>query len=260
MSRGEPTLIGSVQRALHLLDAVATYDRPAPAKVLARQTGLQLATTYHLLRTMVHEGYLRRLEDGYVLGERIAALNSGSRGQLVASRARPTLRQLHDEMGAASYLAFFEDGEINLADIVDSQNAPRVDLWVGFLDAGHATALGKCILASLPSELRKDYVSRHILNDLTPRTITDPKALLNHLAQDHPYGMDHEEYATGTVCIAAPVLLPNAIGAVALSMPRRKLARALENRHAVGRAANRIALALSVADQVGDSASANLQP
>jgi IclR family transcriptional regulator, acetate operon repressor len=260
VSRGEPTLIGSVQRALHLLDAVATYDRPVPAKVLARQTGLQLATTYHLLRTLVHEGYLRRIEDGYVLGDRIVALNSRNHGQLIASRARPTLRLLHDEMGAASYLAFWEDGEINLADIVDSQSAPRVDLWVGFMDAGHATALGKCILASLPAELRRDYLSRHVLNDLTPRTITDPKSLLHEIERDHPYGMDNEEYATGTVCIAAPVLLSDRIGAVALSLPRRKLAKALENRRAIGRAASRIALALAVADQVGDNAGANLQP
>ena len=36
----------------------------APAKQLARETGLPLATAYHLLRTLVHDGYLRKLADG----------------------------------------------------------------------------------------------------------------------------------------------------------------------------------------------------
>ena len=64
----EPTLIQSVQRALHLMEAVADSDGRATAKELARRTGLALPTAYHLLRTLVHEGYLRRLDDGcYVL-------------------------------------------------------------------------------------------------------------------------------------------------------------------------------------------------
>ncbi|MEV8154761.1 helix-turn-helix domain-containing protein, partial [Streptomyces fradiae] len=53
-----PTLIGSVQRALRLLEAVGAHADGAPAKQLARETGLPLATAYHLLRTLTHEGYL----------------------------------------------------------------------------------------------------------------------------------------------------------------------------------------------------------
>ena len=74
----EPTLIVSVRRALHLLDAVGEASRPLPAKALARRAGLPLATTYHLLRTLVHEGYLARIDGaGYVLGEHVATLLDG---------------------------------------------------------------------------------------------------------------------------------------------------------------------------------------
>ena len=46
---GRPkTLIGSVQRALHLMEAVCTHPSGAPAKLLAREVGLHLGTTYHL--------------------------------------------------------------------------------------------------------------------------------------------------------------------------------------------------------------------
>jgi len=67
-----PTLIQSVQRALRLLEMVAEFDGRAQAKELARAAGFTLPTTYHLLRTMTHEGYLQRLDDGgYVLGHRL---------------------------------------------------------------------------------------------------------------------------------------------------------------------------------------------
>ncbi|TYC15456.1 helix-turn-helix domain-containing protein [Actinomadura syzygii] len=55
--REGPTLIRSVQRALSLLSAISDEPDGAPAKRLARVTGLPLATTYHLLRTLAYEGY-----------------------------------------------------------------------------------------------------------------------------------------------------------------------------------------------------------
>src|ERR1044072_5343649 len=61
---GGPTLITSVQRALRLLEAVSAHANGAPAKKLARETGLPLATPYHLLRTLVHDGYIRKRDDG----------------------------------------------------------------------------------------------------------------------------------------------------------------------------------------------------
>lgn len=54
-----PTLIGSVQRALRLVEAMYA-EGGATAKRLARLTGIPLPTVYHLLRTLTHEGYVQR--------------------------------------------------------------------------------------------------------------------------------------------------------------------------------------------------------
>ncbi len=67
------TLIGSVQRAMRLLECVAGHPHGAPAKQLARETGLALPTAYHLLRTLVHEGYLHRDKGLFFLGRRPSA-------------------------------------------------------------------------------------------------------------------------------------------------------------------------------------------
>lgn len=54
-----PTLIGSVQRALRLVEAMHA-EGEVTAKRLARITGIPLPTVYHLLRTLSHEGYVQR--------------------------------------------------------------------------------------------------------------------------------------------------------------------------------------------------------
>jgi DNA-binding IclR family transcriptional regulator len=216
-----PTLISSVQRAFRLMEAVGAHEGGVPAKQLARETGLALATTYHLLRTMVHDGYVRKLDDGtFVLGEKLGELHGGSREQAALSRVRPTLTELRDGLSAAAYLTFYEDGEIRVAEVVDGPKAPRVDLWVGFEEAGHATALGKCVLRDLDGEARADYLSRHAMNDLTPRTITYRAELLRRLdaARQSPAVTDIEEYALGTACVAVPVRQGDTIGSLGISL------------------------------------------
>lgn len=80
-----PTLIGSVQRALRLLEAVGSHSEGAPAKQLAREAGLPLPTAYHLLRTLTHEGYLRRESGVFVLGDAAGRLAGGGFSRNVAA-------------------------------------------------------------------------------------------------------------------------------------------------------------------------------
>lgn len=219
--QGAPTLITSVQRALRLLEAVGAHDGGAPAKQLAREVGLPLATTYHLLRTLCHDGYARKLDDGgFVIGEKVDALRAESRGQVLLARVRPALAALRDELSVAAYLTFYEDGEIRVADIVDSPRAPRADVWVGFDEAAHATATGKCVLRELDDASREDYLSRHPLPDLTPRTVTHRAELLRRLDAGPPGApvLDREEYALGTVCLAVPVYSGETLGSLGVSL------------------------------------------
>ena len=245
---GEPTLIESVRRALRLLDVVGEAGRPLPAKTLARRAGLAQPTAYHLLRTLVHDGYLAKIEgDGYVLGDRVAALAGGPGNPATrAARFRPILKKLHDELSAAAYLAVLHDGEITVIDIVDSPTAPRTDLWVGFHDAAHATALGKAVLGALDGGARHAYLADHDLPDLTPRTITDRSVLLRELATVHKYSTDREEYALGTACLAAAVPSSALVAAVAVSVPSHQLQRIVERNDTLGRAALLVAYADAV--------------
>lgn len=239
-----PMLIGSVRRALHVLDAVCASPRPTTAKLLARTLGLPLPTVYHLLRTLVYEGYLRKLDDGYVLGGRADGLRQGNARQAAVGRARPALANLRDDMTAAAYLSAYEDGEIVLVDVADGPRMRCVDLWVGMRDAAHATAFGKCILSCLDKAGRDDYLSRHELADLTPRTVTDRRVLERTLDARPAYAVDREEYLLGTACVAVPVRAPGFLGAVAISVPARRLASSVATADRLRRTAGRIARAV----------------
>lgn len=221
------TLITSVRRALRLLEAVAASDGEAPAKQLARAVGLPIGTTYHLLRTLTFEGYLQRLADGtYVLGDEVARLLDSGELLAVRQRIRPALAALRDEARAPAYFALYEDGEVVVRDIQDSPQYPRIDMWVGFRDAAHATALGKCVLAFLDDAEARDYLDRHPLHELTVRTITSRSTFLQVLEETRSSGLAVEdaEYLPRNACLAAPVLARGVTGAVGISFPRRRLA------------------------------------
>jgi IclR family transcriptional regulator, acetate operon repressor len=239
-----PTLIQSVQRALRIIEVVAEHPGRARAKEIARATGLPLPTTYHLLRTCAHEGWLQRLGDGsFVLGHRIDVVREHGAAARGLALARPALEGLRDELGGAVYLARYVDGEVVVTEIVDSGRAPRIDLWVGIHDAAHATALGKCILGQLPDAERDDYLVRHPLHGLTPRTVVDRRRL--RLPAPGEVAVDAGEYALAVCCLAAAVVTPDGTGSVGVVSAPAGIQRAA-TRQALLAGADRVSRALAL--------------
>ncbi|MFC1410559.1 IclR family transcriptional regulator [Streptacidiphilus sp. N1-12] len=218
--KGEPTLIGSVQRALRLLEAVGGYSTGATAKQLARSADLPLPTTYHLLRTLAHEGYLRRVEGVYIHGPAIGNLGRSREQQEQRHAIRRRLAALRDELGAPVYFATFQDGELAVLDVAETSALPAVHEWADFRRTAHAHALGQCLLGQLDQEGRKDYLSRYRPESLTRRTLSAP-ALFRRFEQHQPGRpvLELQEYLAGTVCAAVPVALGGSVGTVGLSIP-----------------------------------------
>lgn len=214
----DQTLIASVQRAVQLVDIVANAARPTPVKAMARASGLSLGTTYNIVRTLVHEGYLSHEPDGLVLGDHFPSLRSRDDEGVFLARVRGTLHCVTAELGATAYFSRFSDGEMNVIDIVDAPSSPRVELWVGINHSAHATALGKQILTELDADGRLDYLSRHPLAQLTRHTISDLPTLLDQLQRRTSSAIDTEEYAIGYRCIAVPVRAPGVVASLAVSL------------------------------------------
>lgn len=240
----EPSdLIGSAQRVLRVLEVVAAEGDGITAKAVARRAGYKLGTTYHLLNTLVHEGYLIRLGHGrgFGLGYKIGGLFTQLCRKVDAGdHVRHELTALHLEAGAPAYYTVFRARSVVVAAVADSAEHPRAEpLGFGFHEAPHATAFGKVMLASLGRRERWEYLAEKGLPRLTPATTVAEDRLENELAHISRAGLAHEieEFLPRVACVAAPV--PDSegriVGAVAFSVPvdtffsrRRHLERILQ--------------------------------
>ncbi|MFE9241252.1 IclR family transcriptional regulator [Streptomyces sp. NPDC007007] len=245
----EPTV--SVRQDLRLLEAAGALPDGAFAPQLARAAGLPESTARRLLHELAREGYLDELDDGaFALPERSPGLWPAADDLASQERVRPLLSSLRDRLSAAVYLTLYDEGEIRVLEIVDSPRAPRVNVWVSFQEAGHATALGKSVLRELDPEARANYLARHALADLTPRTITRREELLRQLdaAPAGPLSMDREEYARGTTCAAVPVYSGDQIGSIGISFRSDRMYRTTEVRARLLESARRVTRRLTLPD------------
>lgn len=205
----EPTdLIRSVSRALRVLEEIGRSGRPLPVKVIARRSGLNLSTAYHLVRTLTFEGYLVRVPGGdYRIGPGVAERFH----DLVVALGRPpqahsVLQHLADTTGHTAYLARFVDGRLVIADVVEGPRSPYLeDLQVGLEAAAHATALGKALLGTLPAGQRRRQLAEVGMRPFTPNTPTDPAELENELRRIGPDGVvtEHGQFRSDVCCAGA---------------------------------------------------------
>ncbi|MFI6862664.1 IclR family transcriptional regulator [Streptomyces sp. NPDC050421] len=205
-----------MQRALRLMEAAADHPHGATAKHLARRAQLPLSTTYHLLRTLVHEGYLQRDQGQYLPGH-------ATLGRPAAPGSDPLhwLADVAHELDAAVYYALYLDGEVRLTHAVPGPSHACVEEVAPFGASAHAHAIGQCLLAQLDEASRRGHLDRHPPVPLTRNTVTEPETVLSRLARARRGEPVHEigEYAMNTVCAAVPITIGAVPSAIALSLP-----------------------------------------
>nr|WP_229871449.1 IclR family transcriptional regulator C-terminal domain-containing protein [Streptomyces longisporoflavus] len=213
--------MGSVQRAMRLLEAASAHQAGAPAKQLAREAGLALPTAYHLLRTLTHEGYLCRDKGVFVLGEAAERLSASGAQQNRRGMIGEALEHWRDVIGVPVYFALYREGEIEVVGVADTPGNPAVEEWADFRETGHAHAIGQCLLAQLDDEQRQDHLSRYPVQSITPYSVRDDRSLLRRLdgASRMKPMVERQEYALGTVCAAIPITAGNAAATMAISVP-----------------------------------------
>ena len=119
-------LVGSVQRALRVLEVVASSPDGLTAKAVARRANMALSTTYHLLNTLAAEGYVVHLGAGrgYGLGHQVSVLSRSLRQKLGATPTDAAVTEVHQQSGAAACSAVYRSGEVIIAHVADSPDAP----------------------------------------------------------------------------------------------------------------------------------------
>jgi len=201
--------VQSVGRAVRVLETVGR-EPGLPVKAIARKCGLNISTSYHLVRTLAYEGYLVRLPNGtYVIGESVARRFR----DLVTSLERPpeaavVLRHLSERVGLSSYLGLLQEERVTVVEVAEASGSPYLeDFEVGLDVSAHATALGKALLVAMSPRQRHRFLETHELRPFTRRTHTDVLELEAELGAvaDRALVSEHGEFRDGVSCTAALV-------------------------------------------------------
>ncbi len=198
--------MGSVARAIALLDVLADSEVGLGVNELARRIGVSASTASRLLATLQDAGVVDRSEGGpYRLGLRLVALSDRVLAQLdVRARARPLLARLGADTGETATLSVPGEGEAITVDFVPSPSSVVSMARVGRPSVPHATATGKVMLAFVAAASPR---AGGPLTAYTERTITDPATLAAELSavRERGWAQAIGEREPDLGAVAAPV-------------------------------------------------------
>lgn len=220
----------TVERALRVLERVASFPRPASLTEIANSAGLHPSTTYRLLGTLVQTGYVTRdSRTGlYRLGLKLLRISRALEDQMdIRAIALPVMERIVAQEDETVSLVIRTGTAGVVIERVQSARQIRSVTPVGSHGPLHCTAAGKALLAWLkPAEVQA-IIAEAPLARHTARTITDATAFTNELAKVRAQGvaLDRGERADDLIGIAAPVrnARGRVIAAMSLSGPAQRL-------------------------------------
>jgi IclR family transcriptional regulator, acetate operon repressor len=150
----------AVERALHLLEAVARSTRGARLSDLARDTDVPASTALRLLRTLERERFVRRDDaGGFHAGSGLLALVAALDELPLLQLAEPHLRGLVDTLGETASLGVLDEaGDALYLAQVQSPHAIRYASWRGRRVPGGVSALGLALHGTPAPVVRRDAV------------------------------------------------------------------------------------------------------
>jgi DNA-binding IclR family transcriptional regulator len=196
----------------HALDVLCAFERPPHefgASELARQLGMTKNHVFRVLKTFEERGFVRRVEDHYMVGVRAFEV-----GQLAVQRldvvrvSRPFVYSLHRQTGETVHLAVLDSATLEAVCVerIESHHPVRLSAEVGRRFPLHAGACPKVLLAFLPDGEREAVFERG-LPAFTRHTTTDPATLGAQLAdiRECGYAIADEDLDIGAAAVAAPI-------------------------------------------------------
>jgi len=213
-----------VGKALRLLELLGEHPDGLTAAEATKICGYPFSTTYRLLNALVRDGFAELQEDRrYVLGLKIFhAAHSVAQRLGITGTVVPVLRRMVERTGESCLFAVLDGDRFHTLAKEDGPDF-RVTSDPGYRGALHSSALGLCLLAFAPEDVREHLLGTIELEARTPATLTDRDELRRRVERIRREGWatQDQEHDVGMVAVAVPVLRPGGgcIGSLALSAP-----------------------------------------
>jgi DNA-binding IclR family transcriptional regulator len=248
LAQAQALKIGSVDKALDILELLCADGKGFTLSQIAHHLQLHPSTVHHLLTTMRARGFVTQDAQSrvYRAGHRLVhlVLQYLRHTDLYSAGLQP-IRELRDLSGEMSFLNAYHGCEI---DSVIQMVGWRPIQCHRFTRPGettlHSTATGKLLLAHLPHPRVRGLLTSLRLTKFTSNTIADPDNLLAELEliRCRGYAVDREENLEGVMCVAAPIFNGDGecVGSASVAFPSAGEERVKELVRLVVEAANKI--------------------
>lgn len=184
MSRQDPDVIDSVDKALQVMTVFSAEYPELTVSRVAELTGLTRATARRILLTFERLGFAETRENRFRLTPKVLRLGYGYLSSAPWwQTAEPHMRSLSGTLQESSSLAALDGGEIVYLARVPSPRSVAITLNVGSRLPAYPTSLGRVLLAALSDDALEEYLHAVELRALTPHTVTDPARLRDVLLQ-----------------------------------------------------------------------------
>jgi len=222
--------VQSIARAFAIAEEIARNREGIGLAELSKRVGLHNSTTFHLVKTMVQLGYVSQLADSrkYRIGRRMFTLAAGALDEIeLVNVATPVLEKLTSNTGEYSHFAIRSGEQIVVVAKTAGTGIFQMVDRTGAIRPGHATALGKVLLAALTPEQLERYLDNCELRKFTAKTIVEREALMRELEEVRRKGLafDDGEFDAEARCVAVPVrdFTGRVAGAIGMSGPMWRL-------------------------------------
>jgi IclR family transcriptional regulator, KDG regulon repressor len=223
-------MVKSVSRALDIIDIVSSNKDGIGVTEIANQIDINKSSVYRILTTLVQYGYIEQDQETsrYKLGYKFLEMSTKLLDSIdLRKEAKPFLKELENETNEVIHLVVYDQGEVIYIEKLEGNEILRMHSKVGRRAPMHCTAVGKAILAYLPSHVVLDILDRKGMPKHTDKTITDKDELMKELIQvkQQGFALDLEENEYGIRCIAVPIFnhLGNVIAALSISGPSLRM-------------------------------------
>lgn len=224
-------VVDKAVRVLHLFDV----SRPEWAiSEIASQLDMPISTAHRITQSLESHAFLMRVGSGYRLGMAALDLHRKAAPEVrLPTELRPAIQRLYRDTGETTLLTTFDPerhGAVCI-DRIEAAHGLRLAVTVGHFVPVNGGASSKALVAFLsPEDI--DHILSLPLEQVGPRSITDPAALRRELAtvRKRRLASSYEETGVGTWGLSAPVLASDGkpVAAIGIAVPTARYSASMK--------------------------------
>lgn len=208
-ANSKTVVVPALEKALDILEFVAQRGTGVTVRQIATDLEIPLATAYRIVNYLSSRNYLKQQGEGeFYLGPQILLLSHIADRQFdLINQAKPILNELASKTGQTAQLGVIQDFGVVYIDQALPSKPVNIIAALRTVIPVNLSASGKVLLAHLtPAEQGYFLQNTHLVAQ-TPNSIVDTDAFKQELerVRECGYAFDHEEYARGIGCVAAPI-------------------------------------------------------